>query len=110
MSLDATGFIVALVVFTVAVALLQPFLANAMRGQGGNIGALGAVALIATLISLIFTDLVTDGLSIDGIGTWIGAAVVVWLAALGRRSSCRSWASRSTSRATDPHRRAIADG
>ncbi len=82
MTLDATGFIVALVVFTVAVALLQPFLANAMRGQGGNIGALGAVALIATLISLIFTVLVTDGLSIDGIGTWIGAAIVVWLAAL----------------------------
>ena len=82
MHLDASGFIVALVIFTVAVALLQPFLVNAMRRQGASAGALGGVALIATLLALIITDLVSDGLSIDGVGTWIAATVIVWAAAL----------------------------
>ena len=27
-------------------------------------------------------DLVSDGFSIDGVGTWIAATVIVWLAAL----------------------------
>ena len=43
---------------------------------------LGGVALIATLVALIVTDLVSDGLSISGIGTWIAATVIVWIAAL----------------------------
>ena len=47
----------------------------------GN-GAIGATALIATLVSLVITDLLSDGLSISGLGTWIAAAVIVWLAAL----------------------------
>ena len=44
--------------------------------------ALGGVALISTFVALLVTDLVSDGLSISGIGTWIGATVVVWLASL----------------------------
>ena len=80
--LDATGFIVAIVIFTVALALLQPFLVSTMRRQGASAGALGGVALIATLISLIVTDLLSDGLSIDGVGTWFAATVIVWAGAL----------------------------
>jgi uncharacterized membrane protein YvlD (DUF360 family) len=80
MDLDAAGFIVAVVVFTLAMALMQPFLAVQLR-RGGS-AALGGVALIATLAALILTTLITDGLSIDGFGTWIAAAVIVWVAAL----------------------------
>jgi putative membrane protein len=40
---------------------------------------LGGVALIATLVSLVVTVLLTDGLSISGIGTWFAATVIVWL-------------------------------
>ncbi len=78
--IDVTGFIVAVVIFTVVLALMQPFLASALRRGGSS--ALGGVALIATLVSLIITDLVSDGFSIDGIGTWIAAAVIVWGGAL----------------------------
>ena len=31
---------------------------------------------------MIVTDLVSDVLSISGIGTWIAATVIVWIAAL----------------------------
>jgi len=80
MTLDATGFIIAVLVFTVAMALMQPFLASQLHRRGS--AALGGVALIATLVALIITTLLTDGLSIDGVGTWIAAAVIVWVAAL----------------------------
>jgi putative membrane protein len=79
-SLDVTGFLVAVVVFTVVFALLQPFLLVQLRGSGAAI--LGGVALIATLISLIVTVLVTDGLSIDGLSGWILGTLVVWLASV----------------------------
>jgi uncharacterized membrane protein YvlD (DUF360 family) len=77
MSLDATGFIVAVVVFTVVFALIQPFLFATFRRAPGPV--LGGVALIATLVSLVLTTLLTDGLSIRGVGTWIAATVIVWL-------------------------------
>jgi uncharacterized membrane protein YvlD (DUF360 family) len=77
MSLNATGFVVAVFVFTVVFALLQPFLFSVFRRGPGPV--LGGVALIATLASLIVTELLTDGLSIRGVGTWIAATVIVWL-------------------------------
>lgn len=81
MTLNASGFVVAVVIFTVVFALMQPFLVSQFR-RGGSSSLLGGVALIATLVSLIVTTLVTDGLSISGIGTWIAATVIVWLAAV----------------------------
>ena len=77
MSLDVTGFVVAVAVFTVVFALLQPFLLSVLRRSPAPV--LGGVALIATLVSLIVTTLLTDGLSIRGVGTWIAATVIVWL-------------------------------
>jgi uncharacterized membrane protein YvlD (DUF360 family) len=77
MSLDATGFVVSVVIYTIVFALLQPFLISVLRRSPAPV--LGGVALIATLVSLIVTTLLTDGLSIDGAGTWIAATVIVWL-------------------------------
>ena len=80
MELDAGGFVVAVVIFTIVFALMQPFLVSQMRRRGS--AALGGVSLFASLIALIVTDVLSDGLSIDGAGAWIGAAVIVWVAAL----------------------------
>src|SRR6185503_3296157 len=80
MHVNAGSFVVAVIIFTVAFALMQPFLVSQFRR--GNSAALGGVALIATLVALIVTDLISDGFSIDGVGTWIAATVIVWLAAL----------------------------
>jgi uncharacterized membrane protein YvlD (DUF360 family) len=80
MTVDASGFIIAVVIFTLALALMIPFMASQLRRAGS--AALGGVALIATLISLIITDLLSDGFTIEGITTWILAAVIVWAASL----------------------------
>lgn len=78
--INVASFIVAVVIFTVVFAVLTPFLAVQLRRLGN--GAIGATALIATLVSLIVTDLLSDGFTISGVGTWIAAAIIVWLAAL----------------------------
>jgi uncharacterized membrane protein YvlD (DUF360 family) len=80
--LRASGFIIAVVIFTIALALMTPFLASTMRRNQSSASALGGVALIATLAALIITDLISHGLSISGIGAWIAATVIVWVASL----------------------------
>lgn len=37
--------------------------------------------MIATGLALILTDVLSDGLSIDGIGTWLLATLIVWAVA-----------------------------
>ena len=80
MTLNVTGFVVSVLIFTIVFALLQPFLISVLRRSPAPV--LGGVALIATLVSLIVTTLLTDGLSIRGVGTWIAATVIVWLASV----------------------------
>src|SRR5262245_28192469 len=78
-TISGTAFFVAVVIFTVVYAIAQPFL-NQLSVHHPALR--GGVALIATLVGLIVTHLVSDGLSISGIGTWIAATVIVWLVAL----------------------------
>ena len=78
--LNGTAFLVAVVIFTIVFAVLQPFFLVQLRRS--RAAALGGVALLATLVSLIVTDLLSDGLTIDGVGTWIAATVIVWFASL----------------------------
>lgn len=80
--INVAGFVLALVIFTVTVALLTPFLESTMRRNRSTSAALGGVSLISTFLALVITDLLSDGVSISGIGTWIGATVVVWLGSL----------------------------
>jgi uncharacterized membrane protein YvlD (DUF360 family) len=80
MSLNVTGFVLAVAVYTVVFALLQPFLISVLRRSPAPV--LGGVALIATLASRVITTLLTDGLAISGVGTWLAATVIVWLASV----------------------------
>ena len=81
MEIDVASFIVAVVIFTLVLALMTPFLTSQVRRTGSST-ALGGVALIATLVALIVTDLISDGFTISGVGTWVAAAVIVWAGSL----------------------------
>jgi hypothetical protein len=81
-NIDVTGFVLSLIIFTLAVALMTPFLSSMMQRNRANSSALGGVALISTFVALVITDLLSDGLDISGVGTWIAATVIVWLGAL----------------------------
>jgi uncharacterized membrane protein YvlD (DUF360 family) len=76
MHMSVGSFFLDLIIFTVITALLQPFVAAQFRRL-----AIFA-ALIATFVALVITDIISDGLTINGLRTWVAATVIVWLAAL----------------------------
>ncbi len=80
MEISGAAFVLAVVIFTAVDIVIQPFLTQmAMR----SVAALrGATALAATLMSLIVTSLLSDGLQISGLDTWFWATLIVWLASV----------------------------
>lgn len=80
MQLTAEGFVIAVLIFTIAYILAQPFLTQLAMSKASALR--GGVALVATLLALIVTSLISDGLSIDGAVTWISATVIVWIVSL----------------------------
>ena len=80
MRLSVGGFLTALVVFTVAVLVLQPFVAKVALGKATAL--MGSSALVASLLGLIIAAWLSDGLRISGFVTWVLATVIVWATAL----------------------------
>ena len=78
MRLSGLAFVLAVAIFTIFVAILEPLVTRAAERWADFLG--GASALIATGLALILTGLLSDGLSIDGIGTWLLATLIVWAA------------------------------
>lgn len=80
MSLDAGGFFIAVGVFTLISIVVSPMIRQAAIRRSSAM--LGSSALIVSLLALIGTVLLTDGMMISGVSTWVLAAVIVWLAGL----------------------------
>jgi len=76
-SVTLSGFVVAVVVFSVAQAILSPFVFKMARRYASAF--LGGIGLVSTLLALILASVFTHGLSIRGFGSWVAATVVVWL-------------------------------
>jgi putative membrane protein len=77
-SIDATSFVIAVIIFTIASLIVRPILtvivARSLRPL------LGIVGLVTTFAILLITDLLSDGLNIEGATAWIVATVIVWVA------------------------------
>lgn len=80
MTIDGPAFVVAVVVFTVVYAIMQPFLTQLAMSKATALR--GGVALVATLLGLVITSWISSGLSIEGAATWLEATVIVWLVSL----------------------------
>ena len=81
MSVSGTAFVIAVLIFTGIEILVEPLLRQIALTNARAL--LGGTALIATLIGLVITAAISDGLSITGgITTWILATIIVWAVAL----------------------------
>lgn len=79
-SIDGLAFAIAVCIFTAAQVVLDPLITKIAIT---NVPALrGGVALVTTLVGLIITTLVSDGIKINGLSTWVLATLIVWLFAL----------------------------
>ncbi len=77
---EAGSFAVAVIVFSVASLVLRPIVIMLVGRYARPM--LGVVALVSTYVVLLVTDLVSDGLQIEGVTTWILATLIVWLATM----------------------------
>ncbi len=80
MTLDGKALIVDVVIFTLTFAIVQPLAVKTALRHSATLA--GGSALIATLIALIVSDLLSDGLSISGATTWLLATLIVWIVSL----------------------------
>lgn len=76
-SLSASGFIVAVVVFGVAQAALSLLILKLPHGYASLL--LGGTGLALTLVALSLASELTRGLTIGGVASWVATTVLVWL-------------------------------
>ncbi|HSS26151.1 MAG TPA: hypothetical protein VLL82_17570 [Mycobacterium sp.] len=76
-SVSVSGFIVAVVLFSVAQAILSLVILKLPRGYASLL--LGGTGLALTLVALILASVLTHGLTIRGVASWFAATIVVWL-------------------------------
>jgi hypothetical protein len=76
-SLSLSGFLVAVVVFSVAQAALSLLILKLPHGYASLL--LGGTGLALTIVALSLASLSTHGLTIRGIASWLATTVVVWL-------------------------------
>ncbi|WP_278236100.1 phage holin family protein [Isoptericola sp. AK164] len=74
---DPLGFVLAVVIFALAQAVLSPFFAQLARRNAPTL--VGAVGLITTYVALLVASLASDGLTISGWQGWVIGPIVVWL-------------------------------
>ena len=80
MTLDGAAFVIDVVIFTLAYVIIQPLTVKTALRHSSTLA--GGSALLATLIALIVSDLLSDGLSISGATTWLLATLIVWIVAV----------------------------
>ncbi|SJN12774.1 hypothetical protein FM113_15800 [Leucobacter sp. 7(1)] len=81
-TLHVAGFFVALGVFTLAHALLGPFVLNIAQRYAAPLA--GGVGLVATVLALWVATLFPNGIQIQGLDSWVLAPIIVWvITALG---------------------------
>jgi hypothetical protein len=76
-TLNASGFLVAVAVFTVAKVILGPLVLKISIRYARALT--GGIALVTTFVGLLVTTWLTSGLTITGVGSWVMATIVVWL-------------------------------
>lgn len=76
-TIDFVALATATVIFAIAQSLLSPFVFKMTRKYANAF--IGGVGLVSTFVALLITTLIVDGLSIDGVSTWVLATILVWL-------------------------------
>lgn len=77
MVIHPAGFFAVVVTYAVLQSVLSPFVLKLAAKHATAL--MGGVGLVASFIALLVASLRSEALSISGVGTWIGATVLVWL-------------------------------
>ncbi|OBG98297.1 hypothetical protein A5697_16780 [Mycobacterium sp. E3251] len=75
--LSVPGFIVAVVVFSVMQASMSSWILKLPHPYASLL--LGGAGLALTVVALLLASVLTHGLTVDGMASWLATTVVVWL-------------------------------
>lgn len=76
-SLTVPGFIIAVVLFAVTQATASWWILKSSHRCTPLF--LGGIGLALTMVALVFASVSTDGITIQGVESWLATTVVVWL-------------------------------
>lgn len=79
-TINASSFILAVLVFSAATIILGPFIVSVAQRNASFL--MGGIALVTTFVGLLITNTLTDGLTINGLSTWLIATFVIWIASV----------------------------
>jgi hypothetical protein len=76
-SISGTAFPIVVVVFAVVNLVARAVAESMVRRHAHVLSSLAG--LIGIYVALLITDLVSDGLDVEGVGTWALATLIIWL-------------------------------
>jgi len=76
-SVTTAAFVWVVILFTVIEVVLDPLVLKISLQYAPALR--GGVALVSTLVGLIITTLISDGLVIEGLTAWVVGTLIVWL-------------------------------
>jgi uncharacterized membrane protein YvlD (DUF360 family) len=72
-----TSYVVVAAIFGVIQAVLSPLVGGLVKKNASAFQ--GGVGIISVLITLVITATLSSDLTVDGLTTWILAAIIIWL-------------------------------
>lgn len=75
-TISELAFPITVVIFTVVGLLARPVIEAFIEDHAQIVASF--VGLAAAFVTLLVTDLVTDKLEVEGVGTWILASLIIW--------------------------------
>jgi uncharacterized membrane protein YvlD (DUF360 family) len=76
-SIGFAGFIVAVIVFAIAQAILAPLILKIVTRHAEAL--VGGIGLISTFVALLIASLFPSGVHLSGISTWLLATLIIWV-------------------------------
>ncbi|MFT3872554.1 MAG: phage holin family protein [Nocardioides sp.] len=77
MTLHPSGFVLVVIIYAAIQAILSPFITKVAAKNAPAF--LGGTGLVASFVALLGAKVFGSGLTINGVGSWIAATVLVWL-------------------------------
>ncbi|MBN9104074.1 MAG: phage holin family protein [Propionibacteriaceae bacterium] len=71
------GILVAVIVLTIAQAVLAPFVFNLARKYASAL--LGGIGIVSTMLALFIASLFPGGVHVTTFATWVVAALIIWI-------------------------------
>ena len=78
--IDIVGFTLSVLVFTGIMLLFEPFVLKMAIKYMPVLR--GGIALVTTFVGLFLTTILTSGLRVEGLTTWVLAPLVIWISVI----------------------------